>query len=147
MKAVSSALVVDAAILVAAVLGRTTGAMLEAQRHCALVTTDRAIVEVSRRIELGMKRPELLAVLSGVVEQMTIAPLAMLEADMARAEAALRDSVPSRSGAIADAHILALSWAVDGDIWTHDRDFAGTGVATWSTMNLMRALARQDGAS
>lgn len=145
MKAVSSTLVVDAAILVAAVLGRSTGAMLEAQRQCALVTTDRAVAEVSRRLALGLKRPELVAVLAGIVDQMTVAPLAMLEADLARAEAALRDTVPSRTGAIADAHILALSWAIDGDIWTHDRDFAGAGVATWSTINLMRALARQGG--
>jgi hypothetical protein len=145
MKAVSSTLVIDAAILVAAVLGRTTGAMLEAQRHCALVTTDRAVAEVSRRVELGLQRPELLRVLAGIADEITVAPLAMLDADVPRAEAALRDTVPSRSGAISDAHVLALSWAVDGDIWTHDRDFAGAGVATWSTINLMRALARRAG--
>jgi predicted nucleic acid-binding protein len=147
MKTVSSTLVVDAAILLAAVLGRTTGAMLEAQRHCALVTTDRAIAEVSRRIELGLQQPELLGVLAGVANQMTIAPLSMLDGDMARAAAALCDTVPNRSGATSDAHILALSWAVDGDIWTHDRDFAGAGVATWSTINLMRAFVRQETSS
>jgi hypothetical protein len=31
--------------------------------------------------------------------------------------------------------------SVEADIWTTDRDFAGTGVATWSTSNLMRGLA------
>jgi hypothetical protein len=30
---------------------------------------------------------------------------------------------------------------VDADVWTTDRDFAGAGVATWSTPNLMRAFA------
>ena len=29
----------------------------------------------------------------------------------------------------------------EADIWTIDRDFAGTGVASWSTPNLMRGLA------
>jgi predicted nucleic acid-binding protein len=144
LKAVSSTLVIDAAILVAAVLGRSSGALLDAHRACALVTTDRAVTEVSRRIALGLKRPELVPVLSGIVQQMTVAPVALLTADMARAAAALRDATPNRSGSDADAHILALSWAVDADIWTHDRDFAGTGVATWSTMNLMRALARRE---
>jgi hypothetical protein len=33
-----------------------------------------------------------------------------------------------------------LAWSTDADIWTTDRDFAGTGVATWSTPNLVRAL-------
>jgi predicted nucleic acid-binding protein len=59
------------------------------------------------------------------------------------AEAALRDAVPSRNGAVSDAHILALAWEIDADIWSHDRDFAGTGVASWSTINLVRALADQ----
>jgi predicted nucleic acid-binding protein len=58
-----------------------------------------------------------------------------------QAEAALRDAVPSRNGSIRDAHVLALAWSVDGDVWTTDRDFAGTGVATWSTRNLLSALA------
>ncbi len=35
----------------------------------------------------------------------------------------------------------ALASSVDGDIWTTDRDFAGTGVRRWSTPNLMRGLA------
>jgi hypothetical protein len=40
-----------------------------------------------------------------------------------------------------DAHILALAWAADADVRSTDRDYAGAGVATWSTPNLMRALA------
>ena len=142
MRAVSSTLVVDAAILAASALGRHRGALLEAARACRLVTTDRAVVEVSRRVELGMQRPELLPILHGILAEMTVAPLSTLMEDLPRAEAVLRDSVPSRNGSVSDAHILALCWAVDGDVWTHDRDFAGTGVATWSTLNLIRALAR-----
>lgn len=142
MKAVSSTLVVDAAILVAALLGRSAGAFLEAHRHCALVTTDRAVSEVSRRITLGLRQPELIPLLHALLEQMSVVPVAMLDADFARAARALQDTVPSRTGSSSDAHLLALSWAVAGDIWTHDRDFAGVGVATWSTRNLLRALAR-----
>jgi predicted nucleic acid-binding protein len=57
------------------------------------------------------------------------------------AETTLRDAVASRNGSTRDAHVLALAQAADADIWTTDRDFAGAGVATWSTPNLMRALA------
>lgn len=140
MKAVSSTLVVDAAILVSALLGRQTGALLEAVRLCRLATTDRVVLEVSRRVELGLKRPELLSVLDAILAEMAVVPVATLGDDLRRAEIVLRDSVPSRTGSITDAHVLALSWAVDGDIWTHDRDFAGAGVASWSSANLMRAL-------
>jgi hypothetical protein len=37
-------------------------------------------------------------------------------------------------------YLLALAWSVETDVWTTDRDFAGAGIATWSTPNLMRAL-------
>jgi predicted nucleic acid-binding protein len=37
--------------------------------------------------------------------------------------------------------VLALAWSLDAEVWTTDRDFAGTGVANWSTPNLIRALA------
>ena len=52
-----------------------------------------------------------------------------------------RDGTPSRNGSVRDAHLLALAWDANADIWSHDRDFAGTGVATWSTLNLLRSLA------
>jgi hypothetical protein len=64
-----------------------------------------------------------------------------LEPLLAHAEDVLRDAVASRNGSTRDAHVLALAWSVEGDVWTADRDFAGTGVATWSTPNLLRGLA------
>ena len=141
MKAPSSTLVVDAAVLVAAARGRSSGAVLMAARVTALVTTDRVAHEARRRIALGLKRPDLLAVVDGLVAEMTVVPVAALMPILARSEMALRDAVSSRNGSIKDAHVLALAWSVDADIWTTDRDFAGSGVATWSTPNLMRALA------
>jgi predicted nucleic acid-binding protein len=125
-----------------AVLGAYTEPLLEAHRARTLVTTDRAIREVSRRIELGLKRPELLDALKRVADQLIVVSVSTLGDDIPRAEAALRDSVPSRNGSTSDAHILALAWAIDADVWTHDRDFAGTGVPTWPTVNLLRALFR-----
>jgi predicted nucleic acid-binding protein len=137
----ASALVVDAAILIAAARGRSSGAVLTAARAAALVTTDRAIAETRRRIDLGLKRPELHPIVDALVAEMTVVPVAALSALLPQAAIALTDAVASRNGSIDDAHVLALAWSVDADLWTTDRDFAGTGVATWSTPNLIRALA------
>lgn len=37
--------------------------------------------------------------------------------------------------------VLACAWLLDADIWSHDRDFAGTGWPSWSNANLLRVLA------
>ena len=63
---------------------------------------------------------------------------AALVVDAARA---LLLGPPSRDGKTTDAHILALAWSADADIWSHDRDFAGTGWPSWSSANLRAALA------
>jgi predicted nucleic acid-binding protein len=139
----SRILVVDAAILVAAVRGRSFAAVIEAASANALITTDRAIEEATRRIVLGLKRPELLDVLEELAAEIEVTPVASLDHALDDAERCLRLAVPGQNGSIGDAHVLALAWEVDGDIWTTDRDFAGTGVASWSTPNLMRALAPQ----
>ncbi len=141
MRAPASALVVDAAILIAAARGRSSGAVLAAAQAAVLVTTDRAVAETRRRIEFGLKRPELQPIVDALVAEMTIVPTAALSALLPQAEGALADAVTSRNGSISDAHLLALAWSIDADIWTTDRDFAGTGVASWSTPNLIRGLA------
>jgi predicted nucleic acid-binding protein len=134
-------LVVDAAILIAAARGRSSGAVLAAARAAVLVTTDRAIAETRRRIDLGLKRPELQPIVDALVAEMTVVPVAALTAFLSEAAVALSDAVASRNGSNDDAHLLALAWSVDADIWTTDRDFAGAGVASWSTPNLIRGLA------
>jgi predicted nucleic acid-binding protein len=137
----ASVLVVDAAILIAAARGRSSGAVLAAVRAAVLVTTDRAIAETRRRIDLGLKRPELQPIVDALVAEMTVVPVAALTAFLSEAAVALTDAVASRNGSNDDAHLLALAWSVDADIWTTDRDFAGAGVASWSTPNLIRGLA------
>ncbi len=136
-------LVVDTAILIAALLGRSSTVLGLVAQRAILVTSDRAVEEARRRIELGLRRPDLLPALEGLVETIEIFAAEQLSS-VESAAAALRDSVPTRNAAATDAHILALAWDADADIWSHDRDFAGTGVASWSTINLVRALARAD---
>lgn len=141
MRQPASTLAVDAAMPVAAARGRSSGAVLEAARAASLVTTDRALPEARRRIEFALRRPELLGILYALNGQMTIVPVAALLPMLAKCEVCLRDAVVSKNGPVADAHMLALAWSVEAVIWTTDRDFAGTGVATWCTANLMRGLA------
>src|SRR5438045_1843759 len=142
MRPPSETLVIDVAILVAASRGRSSGALIAAARSRTLVTTDRAVTEACRRIELGLKRPDLVAIVDALANEMTIVPVASLEPGRLDCEKTLKDAVAGGNGSVKDAHVLALAWRTDADVWTTDRDFAGTGVATWSTPNLMRALAR-----
>jgi predicted nucleic acid-binding protein len=142
MRAPTTTLVLDAAILVAAARGRSSGALLAAAQSATLVTTDRVVHEVRRRIELGLKRPDLLPIVDALVSEMTVVPVAALTPMLPACEIVLRDAVASRNGSVRDAHVLALAWTAEADIWTTDRDFAGTGTATWSTPNLMQALAQ-----
>jgi len=142
LRAPATTLVLDAAILVAAARGRSSGALLAAARTAALLMTDRVVQEARRRIEFGLERPDLLPIIDALVAEMTVVPVAALMPVLSDCETVLREAVPSRNGSVRDAHVLALAWSADADIWTTDRDFAGTGVASWSTPNLMRGLAQ-----
>ena len=141
MRAPSASLVVDATILIAAVRGRSSGAIRVAQGAAMLLTTDRVVHEARRRIELGLRRTDLLDVLNGLLDQITVVPVAVLEPRLAESETVLRQAVAGGNGSTRDAHVLALARDVDADVWTTDHDFAGTGVATWSTPNLIRGFA------
>ncbi|RJF86830.1 PIN domain-containing protein [Oleomonas cavernae] len=147
MRAPPPVLVVDAAVLISAVFGRSAGIIAKVRRAAILVTTDRVLAEARRRIELGLNRPDLLALLDELADALTVVPVADLDMLLDDAAASLRDAVASRNGSTRDAHVLALAWNIDADVWTTDRDFAGAGVATWSTPNLMRGLgqAARDG--
>ncbi|HEY1426969.1 MAG TPA: PIN domain-containing protein [Caulobacteraceae bacterium] len=141
MRAVPDALVVDAGILISALLGRSATVVQRVGASIALVASDRAIEEAARRVALGMRRPDLLAGLAELTAQLDVVPVANLTVAMTVAAQFLRDANQSRNGSTADAHIVALAWETDADVWSHDRDFAGTGVASWSTINLVRGLA------
>src|SRR5215472_14180543 len=113
MKAPSTTLIVDAAILVAAVRGRSSGALLRTAQSASLAVTDRAIHEARRRIALGLKRPELLEILDELAQALVVVPVASLEPFLSDSEMVLRDAVPSRNGSSRDAHVLALAWSLD----------------------------------
>jgi len=141
LKAPPATLVIDAAVLISAALGRSAPVIGAVAQRCLLVTTDRVVEEARRRLATGLRRPELLSIVEQVVENVTVVPVDRLEFVLREGADCLRDAVASRNGSVRDAHVLALAWAAGADIWSADRDFAGTGVASWSTVNLLRALA------
>ncbi|MEJ0066100.1 MAG: PIN domain-containing protein [Caulobacteraceae bacterium] len=140
MRQLPSALAVDASILISALLGTSAEVVFTLADQASLLTTQRAVEEASRRTELGLRRPDLLPALDELASIIEVIPVTDAEL-LAEAEVALRDATPSRNGSVRDAHLLALAWDANADIWSHDRDFCGTGVAIWSTLNLLRALA------
>lgn len=142
MKPPAACLVVDTSIILSALLGSGIKYFQNLPEHISLYTTERAVAEAHRRVQLGMKRPDLLPGLMGLLESIEIVSTSDLEAHQENASLALRLAVPSRNGSTRDAHILSLAWSLDADIWSSDRDFAGTGVASWSTGNLFRAFAQ-----
>lgn len=138
-----SVLVVDASLLIAAAMGRNSVALETAARARHLVVSERALIEARKRIELGLRRPELLPLLDRIAATIVVVTEQQTADHIERAELALRDAVASQNGSVRDAHVLTCAWVTNADIWTFDRDFAGTGVASWSTANLMRTLAEE----
>jgi predicted nucleic acid-binding protein len=136
----SSAIVVDANILISAVLGSATGIYLDrAAGARSLITSETAMREASRVV--GHIRPTDLPVLESLLDLLTIVlGEDVTEPDLESAERMLKNATASKNGSPNDAHLLALAWTIDADLWSHDRDFAGTGWPSWSTANLMAAL-------
>lgn len=138
----SATLVVDSNILLSALRGRKTlGYLDRISGHRDLCTTVEAQAEVLRVLDRidpdGVSREAALRVFA----RFPIAGADEYEALTPRAARVLSHAPASANGSIRDAHILALAFALDADIWSHDRDFAGTGWPSWSSANLIAALA------
>jgi predicted nucleic acid-binding protein len=141
----SRILIVDANIVLSSALGLRTGDALEfVGRRRLLAISEQAVVEIetvaSRLVEQGhpsaLLAPKLVEVLVVVAES----DYASLLPEAAKT---LMLAPASRNGSAADAHVLALAWLAEADIWSHDRDFAGTGWPSWSSANLRAALVRE----
>lgn len=129
-------LVLDANILMRAVLGRRVRQIIETHsEHAAFFAPDVAFAEARRHLP-GVVRKR------GGDDAAVEAALELLEAvarnvDEIEAEA----YEPRRSAALAriekrdpdDWPILATAMALDCPVWTEDNDFFGTGVPTWTS--------------
>ena len=129
------AIVLDANILLRAVLGsRVPRLLADFAREVTFLTPDVALDEVrehlpailGKRGEAAQLRGALakLAALQGVVQVVGHAEYAVMKrAALARVGPRDPDDWP----------IMACALLLDCPIWTEDRDFFGTGVATWTT--------------
>ena len=133
---------VDTNILLGQMLGRRSEALfLAIVTARTVVMTARTAAEMhgvlrgrTARIPRADAQPRELPV------QLPIIPERIYLGRLAAAREVLRDAVASRNGSTGDAHLLACGWVLDADLWTHDRDLAGTGWPSWSNANLVRAL-------
>lgn len=138
----SEVLVVDTNIVLSAALGRRSISIFDTLNGRRLVATSARVAEEVRGVLGGL--PDLPAI-ARVRAEMILGGIDVIDAvryaeHIERAAAFLSDAVASRNGSTSDAHVLACAWLVDADIWSHDRDFAGTGWPSWSNANLLRAL-------
>ena len=135
-------LVVDANIVLAAALGTRSGRSLEwVGQHRELTISEDAAVEILSVAEALVRRGrDARALAASYLATLSIRPRDSYTAHVSLAAQTLRHAVASRNGSVADAHLLALAWRLEADIWSHDRDFAGTGWPSWSSANLVEAL-------
>jgi predicted nucleic acid-binding protein len=135
----SDILVVDANILLGAILGRSRPLIYRVGQRRHLLTSEDVIREVFSALASFGARRDWLAVAEALLA--FVIPQAPDRQGVAVAGTMLTRAVASRNGSASDAHLLAVAWAHDADIWSHDRDFAGTGWPSWSSANLMAALS------
>lgn len=142
----SASVVVDANIILSAVLGNKSfdtlvrvGALRSLLGSAEMASETRLVIE--------KVMPERRRLLDIVIDAIEIIEPESYMANLDAARRSLRSAPASRNGSTRDAHILALAWTYDADIWSHDRDFAGTGWPSWSSANLSTVLSEEAVAS
>lgn len=140
------AIVLDANVLMRAVLGRRVDRLLE--RFASQVTflaPGVAFDDVQEHLAgVLTKRGELNA-LQPALEKLTKLRLAVRAMDPSEYEV-MKPAAWARIGPrdADDWPVLACALALNCPIWTEDRDFFGTGVATWTTASVGLFLAETD---
>lgn len=130
-------IVLDANILVSAVLGREAPRVLAAAhaRGVTLAVTEPQILEAAAVLvgKLGLTQAEARRGLEAVTSLVTPLGLEFCVAMEAPARRRLHERAQG------DWPVLAAALASEGGIWTHDRDFFGVGVPVWSSRNMVHA--------
>ena len=130
-------IVLDANILVAAVLGRAVPRVLAAAhtRGVSLAVTEPQILEAARVLidKIGLTHAEARSGLEAVTALVTPLGMEFCAAMETPARRRLHDRAQS------DWPVLAAALAAQGGIWSHDRDFFGVGVPVWSSRNMVHA--------
>jgi predicted nucleic acid-binding protein len=124
-------LILDANILARAVLGVRVRALIERYAEdVAFFVPESAIAEAQEHLPAILQKRRLpadrvLEVLEHLIAFLQELPLEFYAAQEAQARARLADPE--------DWPVLACAFILECPIWTEDRDFFGTGVATWTS--------------
>ncbi|KAA6459133.1 nucleotide-binding protein [Acidobacteria bacterium AB60] len=129
-------LVLDANILLRAVFGVRVRTLLETYEDAArFFTPDICFEDAEKYLEVISAARNLDVntghrVLSGLMNLVETVDRSLYEEH----ESTARERMRSRD--IADWPIAATSLLLDCPIWTEDQDFFGSGIATWTTVNV-----------
>lgn len=126
-------LIVDANVLLAAVLGQSLGLLEDiASRNVVLLVPLRMMVETQKIIGDKRRIPRLdaSARLTLLAKLVTILEPDDYEHKESRARERLSDAGQK------DWPVLAAALAIDAPIWSNDKHLWGTGVAVWLTRNI-----------
>lgn len=131
-------LVVDANIMLSAILGRSLTRLLRlVDAGIGLAAPVQQLAEV--RTVLSRRKRLLDADITGKLDLLVAAieplPIDLFAGNEDRARARLDESGQP------DWPVLAAAMTIDAAIWSLDRDFFGVGIPVWSTVNLDFAVA------
>jgi predicted nucleic acid-binding protein len=138
----SPSLVVDADIILSVAFGLRARPVFErVLAHRAVLTSARAREEALGRAGGQPDGSEqAVALVLAALSMVTVIESEVCASLVEVAGERLKCAAASRNDSAREAHLLALAWITDSDLWTYDRDFAGTGWPTWSSHNLMAVL-------
>lgn len=132
-------IVLDANIVVSAILGPYTRAVLNAahDRGVRMGATAPQIFEAAHVLiaKLSMPAEEVKRLLEAVLHGVEL----VAEPAFAAFEGVARERLHARDQS--DWPVLAAAMAFGAGVWSHDRDFFGVGVPVWSTRNMAFAEA------
>ncbi len=134
-------LAVDANILLRAVFGKAVPSLLERYGDvAALSTPDICLQEVTEHLPLIARRRGVDLSASLRTLELVLTTVAVIDSSFyLQHKADARRRIDEQDAK--DWPVLATALLLDCPIWTEDRDFFGTGVATWTTRNVGIYLA------
>lgn len=128
-------MIVDANILLSAVLGSSVKLENAVDRGLELMTPDAQLFEAVKVLtkKFGFKTDEARSALDCLTAQLTV----LSTETLTNYEGEARNRLEPRGQS--DWPVLAAAMLFDGHIWSKDRDFFGVGVPVWTTRNIKYA--------
>lgn len=134
-------LVLDANIMVSALLGKSFPFLLSLmERGIVLFSTEAQMAEVGKTLN---QRPNATSEWTDAqLKRLHTIIIALSGSFFERHETKARARLHARGQP--DWPVLAASFETSAGVWTHDKDFFGSGVSVWSTNVLRKQLALAD---